>query len=66
VTVNYTTGTYTVDDKKVNMSTYQSIGKWEFIGEFTTKDRIEGDFKYYENNVLKPQYNTTFYADRTL
>jgi hypothetical protein len=63
--VLYTTnGTYSVSGKKVTINTYQGNAKWEFIGEFTTKDRVEGDFKYYENNVLQPQYNGTFFMVR--
>lgn len=59
-----TNGTYTVVEKKVTITLISVLNKWEFIGEFKTKSRIEGDFKYYENNVLKPQYNCTFYADK--
>ena len=62
--MNFTNGTYAVDGKKVMINTTQGIARWEFIGEFKTKVRMEGDFKYYENNVLKPQYNGTFYADK--
>jgi hypothetical protein len=59
-------GTYTVDGKNVTINTTGGTGRWEFIGEFKTKIRMEGDFKYYENNVLISQFNTTFYADRKL
>jgi len=61
--LNTTSGTYTVDGKKVTILTYQGSGKWEFIGEFKSKVRIEGDFKYYFHNVLQPEYNGTFYMD---
>jgi hypothetical protein len=63
---NLVNGTYAVDGKKVTINLIQTTARWEFIGEFTTKDRMEGDFKYYLNNVLQPQYNGTFYADRSL
>jgi hypothetical protein len=63
---NLINGTYAVDGKKVTINLTQTTARWEFIGEFTTKDRMEGDFKYYVNNVLQSQYNGTFYADRTL
>ena len=59
-----TSGTYAVDGKKVTINTYQGTGKWEFIGEFKSKVRIEGDFKYYSNNVLQTHYNGTFYMDK--
>jgi hypothetical protein len=63
---NLTSGTYAVDVKKVTINLLQGTSRWEYIGEFTTKDHIEGDFKFYENNVLLTKYNGTFYADRTL
>jgi len=62
--MNTTAGTYTVDGKNVTINTYQNTLKYEFIGEFKSKVRIEGDFKYYKNNVLQPQYNGTFYMDK--
>jgi flagellar basal body-associated protein FliL len=61
---NLINGDYTVDGKKVTINLRQNTARWEYIGEFKTKVRMEGDFKYYENNVLKPQYNGTFYADK--
>lgn len=58
-------GIYAINGKKVTISLMdQTNSKWEYIGEFKTKNRMEGDFKYYENNVLLPQYNGTFYADK--
>jgi hypothetical protein len=48
----------------VTIYLYQNQSKWEFIGEFKTKIRMEGDFKYYNSNVLQPQYNGIFYADK--
>jgi hypothetical protein len=62
--MNTITGPYAVNGKKVTIIIYEGTDKWEYIGEFKTKIRMEGDFKYYENNVLKPQYNGTFYADK--
>jgi hypothetical protein len=62
--MNNVNGDYAVDGKKVTINLYQNQNKWEFIGEFKAKNRIEGDFKFYTDNVLKPQYNTTFYADK--
>jgi hypothetical protein len=61
---NLINGNYTVDDKKVTINLTQGLDRWEYIGEFKSKIRIEGDFKYYENNVLKSQYNGTFYMDK--
>jgi hypothetical protein len=59
-------GDYTVDDKAVTITMYQgnNVNRWEFIGEFTSKIHLEGDFKYYTNDVLQSQYNGTFYADK--
>ena len=62
---NLVGGTYTVDGKKVTINLIQTTSRWEYIGEFKSKVRIEGDFKYYESNVLLPQYNGTFYMDKT-
>lgn len=61
---NLISGEYSVDGKKVTINLYQSTSRWEFIGEFKSKVRIEGDFKFYENNVLLSNYNGTFYADK--
>jgi hypothetical protein len=61
---NLIKGDYAVDGKKVTIYLYQNQSKWEFIGEFKTKIRMEGDFKYYNSNVLQPQYNGIFYADK--
>jgi hypothetical protein len=65
---NSTPGDYIVDGKKVTINLrkdlYDIPRRWEFIGEFKTKDRIEGDFKFYDNNVYQPQYDTTFYLDK--
>jgi hypothetical protein len=57
-------GTYTVDGKKATILLHHGNGTWEFIGEFRNKDRIEGDLKYYSNNVHQAKYDTTFYAER--
>lgn len=66
--LNTTPGDYVVDGKNVTINLrktmYEIPYHWEFIGEFKTKDRIEGDFKFYENEVYKPQYDTTFSLDR--
>jgi hypothetical protein len=57
-------GTYAVDGKKVTVNLIQTTARWEYIGEFKTKVRIEGDFKYYLSNVLQSQYTGTFYMDK--
>jgi len=62
--MNTTAGTYIVDGKNVTINTYMGNLKWEFIGTFKSKVRIEGDFKYYIQNVLQTQYNGTFYMDK--
>ncbi|MCX6557653.1 MAG: hypothetical protein NTW95_09540 [Candidatus Aminicenantes bacterium] len=66
--LNTTPGEYIVDGKKVTINLrkilYDIPRRWEFIGEFKAKDRIEGDFKFYDNEVYKPQYDTTFSLDR--
>jgi hypothetical protein len=62
--MNGTNGTYIVDGKNVIINLIQNSNRWEFIGKFTTKDCLEGDFKYYVNSVLQSQYNGTFYADK--
>jgi hypothetical protein len=62
--MNTLSGPYAVAGKKVTITMTQNTGKWVYSGEFKSKIRMEGDFKYYINNVLQPQYNGTFYADK--
>ena len=57
-------GVYTVDGKKVNCYVANTHQKWEFIGEFTSKTRMEGQFNYYWDNVLHPEWGGTFSADK--
>jgi len=61
---NLVSGNYAVDVKKVTINLIQRESRWEFIGEFKSKVRIEGDFKYYINDVLQPQYSGIFYMDK--
>jgi len=65
VTVSGTTpGDYAVDDKKVTINLREIRNevphRWEFIGEFTSKSRIGGDFKCYVDEIHKPQFDTKF------
>jgi len=57
-------GVYTVDGKKVNCYVADPHRKWEFIGEFTSKTQMSGEFKYYYDNVLQPQWGGTFSATK--
>jgi hypothetical protein len=61
---NLISGTYTVDGSKVTIYLNNGDSKWEFLGEFKSSIRMEGDFKYYINNVLQAQYNGTFFVDK--
>jgi hypothetical protein len=57
-------GPYTVDGKNVSCYVANAHQKWEFIGAFTTKTHMEGEFKYYYDNVLHPEWGGTFSADK--
>jgi hypothetical protein len=61
---NSVTGPYTVDGKNVSCYVANTHQKWEFIGAFTTKTHMEGEFKYYWDNVLHPEWGGTFSADK--
>lgn len=55
-------GVYTVDGKKVNCYVANIHQKWEFIGEFTSKTEMSGEFKYYYDDILHPEWGGTFSA----
>ena len=57
-------GNYTVDGKKVSCYAANAHQKWEFIGEFTSKTHMEGQFNYYYDNILHPEWGGTFSADK--
>jgi hypothetical protein len=57
-------GVYTVDGKNVSCYVANTHQKWEFIGAFTSKTHMEGEFKYYWDNVLYPEWGGTFSADK--
>jgi hypothetical protein len=59
-----TNGLYTVDGKKVSCYVAYGSQKWEFIGEFTSKTHMSGQFNYYWDNVIQPQWGGTFSADK--
>jgi hypothetical protein len=58
------TGPYTVDGKKVSCYVANTHQKWEFIGEFSSKTHMSGEFKYYYDNILHPEWGGTFSADK--
>jgi hypothetical protein len=57
-------GLYTVDGKKISFYAENPQQKWEFTGEFTSKTHMEGEFKYYLENVYHPEWGGTFTADK--
>ena len=57
-------GVYTVDGKKVTCYVANAHQKWEFVGEFSSKTRMSGQFNYYWDNVIHPEWGGTFSADK--
>jgi hypothetical protein len=57
-------GTYTVSAENVTCSVSNTHQKWEFIGKFNSKTNITGEFRYYWDNVLHPEWGGTFLADK--
>ncbi|MBN2399328.1 MAG: hypothetical protein JXI33_03205 [Candidatus Aminicenantes bacterium] len=57
-------GAYSVDGKKVIFYVEISDQKYEFIGEFSSKKHMSGQFNFYWNHILIPDWGGTFSADK--